>query len=309
MKTAKGAALKKSPAKKPTSKKKVASPSLLPTPGPEAERVAVAVSYLRGLVGDRFVPSAGIVLGSGLGGALRGLRVRRAVMYAEIPGFLPSTVEGHAGRLLFGRLAGLDVVVMQGRVHLYEGHSPADVVLPIRVLVALGAKTLVITNAAGGANPGLVAGDLMLIRDHLNLTGRNPLVGKNEATMGPRFPDLTEAYDAGLRASAHAVAKAQGFALREGVYAGLLGPSYETPAEVRMLHGLGADAVGMSTVLEVIAARHLGAKVLGVSCISNQGAGISSAPLSHAEVQVAMRGIEGRLLSLVTGVLGTIAAG
>ncbi|MFO0724647.1 MAG: purine-nucleoside phosphorylase [Myxococcota bacterium] len=283
-------------------------PEAPPPPGPEAERVQVAVAHLRALVGEKFAPTAGVVLGSGLGSALRGLKVRRAVPYAEIPGFLPSSVEGHAGRLLFGRLAGVDLVVMQGRVHLYEGHAPTDVVLPIRVLIGLGARTLVVTNAAGGANPSLLAGDLMLIKDHLNLTGKNPLVGKNEATFGPRFPDMSEAYDLGLRRLAHEVAGTQGFSLREGVYAGLLGPSYETPAEVRMLHGLGADAVGMSTVLEVIAARHLGAKVLGISCISNQGAGISASPLSHAEVQAAARGIEARLLALVTGVLAKSAA-
>lgn len=275
------------------------------SPGPEGQRIAAALKYVRARTKTK--PKVGIVLGSGLGSALDAMKVEVAIPYAEIPGFLPSTVAGHAGRLLVGALAGVEVVVMQGRIHLYEGHAPHDVVLPTRVLIALGAKKLVITNAAGGANAALLPGDLMLITDHLNLTGKSPLTGPNEAALGPRFPDMSEAYDRSFRALAEAKANARGWQLREGVYAGLLGPSYETPAEIRMLQRLGADAVGMSTVLEVIAARHMGARVLGISCISNKGAGLSAHPLSHDEVETTARSIQKRLFTLVSDLLPELA--
>ncbi len=282
-----------------------------PPPGPEGRRIEAAVAFVqeraKAKIKARIKPKVGIVLGSGLGSALDAMKIAVAIPYADIPGFLPSTVAGHAGRLLVGTLAGVEVVVMQGRIHLYEGHPARDVVLPTRVLIALGANKLVITNAAGGANPALLPGDLMLIKDHLNLTGTSPLLGPNEAALGPRFPDMTEAYDRGFRALAEAKAAARGWSLREGVYAGLLGPSYETPAEIRMLHGMGADAVGMSTVLEVIAARHRGARVLGISCISNKGAGLSAHPLSHDEVETTAKSIQARLFTLVSDVLPELA--
>jgi len=272
----------------------------------EKARIDLAVKHVRAKAG-KVKPRVGIVLGSGLGKALDRMKIAHALPYSEIPGFLPSTVAGHAGRLLLGTLAGVEVVVMQGRIHLYEGHGPKDVVLPTRVMITLGATRLVITNAAGGANPALMPGDLMAIRDHLNLTGTTPLMGPNEDALGPRFPDMTDAYEVGFRRLAHEKALARGFVLREGVYAGLLGPAYETPAEVRMLRGMGADAVGMSTVLEVIAARHMGARVLGISCVSNQAAGLSGHPLTHDEVQTTAKGIESRLFDLMSDVLPTMA--
>lgn len=276
--------------------------------GPEGRRIAEAVAFVRARAQAKAArPKVGIVLGSGLGSALDAMSIACAIPYAEIPGFLPSTVAGHAGRLLLGKLAGVDVVVMQGRIHLYEGHAARDVVLPTRVMVGLGADRLIITNAAGGANPSLLPGDLMLIRDHLNLTGTSPLLGPNEPLLGARFPDMTEAYDRSFRALAEAKALARGWALRDGVYAGLLGPSYETPAEIRMLHLMGADAVGMSTVLEVIAARHRRARVLGISCISNKGAGLSGQPLTHDEVEATAKSIQARLFTLVSDVLPELA--
>lgn len=287
------------------STRKTTSKSLPPEAGPEGRRIAAAVAHVRKT--SKLKPKAGIVLGSGLGSALDEMEIEASIPYAEIPGFLPSTVPGHSGRLLLGSLAGVDVVVMQGRIHLYEGHSPKDVVLPTRVLIALGAQKLIITNAAGGSNPALLPGDLMLISDHLNLTGTTPLMGPNEAALGPRFPDMSEAYDRGFRALAEAAAAKRGWALREGVYAGLLGPSYETPAEIRMLQRMGADAVGMSTVLEVIAARHRGARVLGISCISNKGAGLGTHPLSHSEVEATAKAITARLFTLVSDILPELA--
>jgi purine-nucleoside phosphorylase len=225
-----------------------------------------------------------VVLGSGLGAFAEQLPGARAIPYADIPHFPQSHVPGHAGRLVFGSVEGRPVVLQQGRVHLYEGWSPWEVTLPVRVLTALGVRTLIITNAAGGLNPDFHPGDLMLIRDHLNLTGHNPLAGDNLPDFGPRFPDMSEAYPQAMRQVAREVAASLGLGVCEGIYAGLLGPSYETPAEIRMLRTLGADAVGMSTVSEVIAAVHGGLRVLGVSCITNLAAGISATPLSHAEV-------------------------
>jgi purine-nucleoside phosphorylase len=265
-----------------------------------------AVDFIRATVSE-LVPRVGIVLGSGLGGLVDAIDQEGSIAYTDIPGFPASTVEGHGGQLVIGHLAGLPVAVMQGRVHMYEGYSPQAVVFPVRVLVRLGATALVITNAAGGVNPDFEERELMVIRDHLNLTGRNPLVGPNDLALGPRFPDMSDAYDPELRQLAHEVAEEQGLRLREGVYAGLLGPSYETPAEVRMLGILGADAVGMSTVTEVIAARHMGARVLGISCISNKGAGLSSHPLSHDEVKAAGQAVQAQMIGLIQGVAASLA--
>ncbi len=211
------------------------------------------------------------------------------------------------GNLVLGRAEGVPVVAMQGRVHLYEGHPVDDVVFGTRLMVRLGAHSVVLTNAAGGIGDGFTPGDLMVIDDHLNLTGHNCLVGSNDEALGPRFVDMTVAYDAELRGLAHEAAGALGFSLERGVYAGMLGPSYETPAEIRMLRTLGAHAVGMSTVLETIAARHMGARVLGLSCITNLGAGLSGEVLSHAEVQEVADRVRERFISLLRGVLGRLA--
>jgi purine-nucleoside phosphorylase len=229
-------------------------------------------------------PRVGIILGSGLGEFAEVLQDQRVIPYAELPHFLRSSVEGHAGRLVLGTLGGEPIAAMQGRVHQYEGYSPAQVAFPARALCAAGVRTLVVTNAAGGIHPSLAPGDLMAITDHINLTGFNPLRGANEERLGPRFPDMSAAYNPALLELLFQVAQREKVPLKRGVYAILSGPSYETPAEIRALRTLGADAVGMSTVPEVIAATHMGVRVAGVSCITNLAAGISPRPLSHAEV-------------------------
>jgi purine-nucleoside phosphorylase len=253
--------------------------------------------------------TVGVILGSGLG-AVADTVVDdggTALPYGEIPHFPTSSVEGHKGRLVFGRVGGTPVLLMQGRVHRYEGYPASSVVFPVRVLHAMGVKTLVVTNAAGGLGAGFAAGDLMLIEDHLNLTGDNPLVGHNDARFGPRFPDMSEAYSRRLIALAHDVAAARGLKLQRGVYAGLLGPSYETPAEIRMLRTLGAHAVGMSTVFEVIAASHLGMEVLGISCITNLAAGLSDQKLSHDEVKDTATRVEAAFSGLILDLLPRLA--
>lgn len=231
-----------------------------------------------------FQPKLGVILGSGLGAFADSLEGAVSIDYRELPGFPTSSVVGHAGRLVLGRRGGVPVVVMQGRVHFYEGYTPAQVAFPARVLCKLGIAHLTVTNAAGGINLGFGVGDLMAITDHLNLSGFNPLVGPNADALGPRFPDMTHAYDAASLAVLEQVAADEGIGLRKGVYVSLSGPSYETPAEIRMLRTLGGDAVGMSTVPEVIVAAHMGVKVTGISCITNLAAGISAQKLSHAEV-------------------------
>lgn len=266
-----------------------------------AVHIREAAAFIRGKTSA--APEIALILGSGLGVLADHVEDAAVIPYEEIPHFPLSTVEGHAGELVIGRLAGRTVVIMRGRFHMYEGYGPELTAFPVRVMKALGARTLVVTNAAGGINTSFEPGDLMLITDHLNLTGRNPLVGPNDGELGPRFPDMSEAYSRRLRVIALDTAREQGLALREGVYAGLLGPSYETPAEIRMLRALGADAVGMSTVAEVIAARHTGLEVLGISCISNMAAGILDQPLSHDEVMETTERVKSRFLALVTGVI------
>ena len=239
-------------------------------------------------------PAVGLVLGSGLGGFVDHLRERVSVPYIDIDGMPLSNVAGHAGNLVFGNVADVPIVAMQGRVHLYEGHSAHQVVFGVRLMRSLGVEIIIVTNAAGGIADTLMPGDLMLLEDHLNLTGHTPLQGPHESSVGPRFVDMSGAYDRALREHAQRAAQAQDLKIKSGIYAGLLGPTYETPAEVRMLRTLGADAVGMSTVLEVIAARHMGARVLGMSCITNRAAGLKGATLDHNEVQqVAARSSEG----------------
>ena len=230
------------------------------------------------------VPEIGIVLGSGLGSLADELTDAVAIPFAELPGWPAATAPGHAGRLLLGNLAGRPAVLLQGRFHMYEGNDPGLVVQPVLLFRRLGATVVVLTNAAGGLNPAWGPGTLMVIRDHINLTGRNPLIGPNADDIGPRFPDLTEAWSARLRERLHAAGAAEGVSLEEGVYLGLTGPNYETPAEVRMLAALGGDAVGMSTVLECIAGRWAGLEVCGVSLVTNAGAGYTGATLNHEEV-------------------------
>ncbi len=229
-------------------------------------------------------PRVGLVLGSGLGGFADELGDATALPYGEIPGFARSTVEGHAGRLVLGEVENVPVAVMQGRFHYYEGYSFAEVTFPIRVLALLGVRALVLTNAAGGINNAFSPGSLMIITDHINMMGANPLRGPNDERFGPRFPDMSEVYDLEFQRIATEEARALGIELRHGVYAAMCGPSYETPAEIRMLRILGADAVGMSTVPEAIVARHMGVRVLGISCITNMAAGILNQPINHQEV-------------------------
>jgi purine-nucleoside phosphorylase len=270
-------------------------------------KLDAAVAAVRARAAER--PDVALVLGSGLGSFADTLASPTAIPYSAIPGMPVSSVPGHAGKLVVGTASSVRCVAMQGRVHLYEGHDPAEVVFGLRVMLSLGAKTVIVTNAAGAANPALEPGDLMLIEDHLNLTGRTPLLGPNDEALGPRFPDMSRAYDPDLRRIARATAEELGIAIRSGVYAGLLGPSYETPAEIRMLQRLGADAVGMSTVLETISARHAGARVLGISCITNKGAGLSAHLLSHAEVQETADRVRDSFVALLRGILAALGDG
>jgi purine-nucleoside phosphorylase len=230
------------------------------------------------------VPEVGIVLGSGLGGLADDLEDAVAIPFADLPGWPAATAPGHVGRLLLGRIGDRPVVMLQGRFHLYEGNDPGLVVQPVLLFHALGARVVVLTNAAGGLDPSFGPGTLMVMRDHINLTGRTPLLGRNADALGPRFPDMTDAWSPRLRARLHGAAAKESVELAEGIYVGLVGPSYETPAEVRMLAGLGGDAVGMSTVLECIAARWVGLDVCGVSLVTNAGAGYTGQPLTHEEV-------------------------
>ena len=229
-------------------------------------------------------PKLGIILGSGLGSFAESLEDKVVLTYAELPHFARVSVPGHAGRLACGAVGGEPVIVLEGRIHFYEGYTPAQVAFPARVLCALGIRVLLVTNASGGVNPAFTAGDLMAISDHLNFAGWNPLVGPNDERFGPRFPDLSAAYEPALLSLMSEVAARRGIALKRGVYAMLRGPSYETPAEVRALRTLGADAVGMSTIPEVIVARQMGVKVAGLACISNLAAGLTAKPLTHEEV-------------------------
>jgi purine-nucleoside phosphorylase len=248
-------------------------------------------------------PKLAIVLGSGLGLLAAEVADGVSIPYSEIPHFPLSTAPGHAGRLIVGTFEGFPVAMMAGRVHMYEGYSAEQVVFPVRLLRLLGAETLIVTNAAGGVNPNFSSGALMLITDHINLTGRNPLVGANDARFGTRFPDMSEAYALELRALAQRAAFETGLPLEEGVYLGLLGPTYETPAEVRMVRTLGGDAVGMSTVLEVIAANHMGMRVLGISCITNMAAGMVPHKLTHDEVMETATRVSGQFAALLRAVV------
>jgi purine-nucleoside phosphorylase len=246
------------------------------------ERAEHAARLIRARAGEDV--RVALVLGSGLGAFADELEGAQAIPYDEIPGFARPTVEGHAGRLVVGRVGAATVAAMQGRFHFYEGYTLEEVTFPVRVLGLLGAKSLVLTNAAGGLNNSYEQGALILISDHLNLMGTNPLLGKNDPRFGPRFPDMTEVYDREYQEAAIAEAREMGLELRRGIYAALTGPSYETPAEIRMMRLLGADAVGMSTVPEAIVARQMGLRVLGFSCITNMAAGVLDKPINHEEV-------------------------
>lgn len=251
-------------------------------------------------------PQLALILGSGLGGFADEFAEAVAIPYGEIPGFATSTAEGHAGRLVIGKVGTVPVVAMQGRVHFYEGYSLEEVTFPIRVFKLLGLRRLVLTNAAGGIDIELNQGALMVISDHLNLMGVNPLRGPNDERFGPRFPDLSEAYSRKLQEQAVAEAHSLGVDLRRGIYAALAGPSYETPAEIHMLRALGADAVGMSTVPETIVARHMGIDVLGISCITNMAAGISDEPINHAEVMETGRRVRETFTKLLRGIISRL---
>jgi purine-nucleoside phosphorylase len=264
-----------------------------------------AVEAAAAVVRERFAtaPAAAIILGTGLGALAREIAVEVAIDYGEIPGFPLSTVESHAGRLLCGTLGGKPVVAMQGRFHRYEGYTLQQVTFPVRVLRALGAPTLVVSNACGGMHPLWAPGDLMLIADHLNLLGDNPLVGPNDDRLGPRFPDMSEPYDAELRTIARDVALAAGFTLREGVYVAVGGPNLETRSEYRMLRALGADVVGMSTVPEVIVAKHAGMRVLGLSLITDQCLPDALEPATLERILAVAAGAEPKLTAVVRGVM------
>lgn len=278
------------------------------TPGPRA--LGPRLDLLAAAVRARspLVPRIGIVLGSGLGPLGERIEDAVAIPYADLPGWPAPTAQGHAGRLLLGRLDGVPVACLQGRFHAYEGHDVLTVIEPALLLGRLGAPDLLLTNAAGGVDPSFTAGTLMLITDHLNLTGRSPLLGPNDDAVGPRFLDLSAAWDRELAERLRVAARSVGVPLAEGVYAGLLGPTYETPAEIRMLRTLGAHAVGMSTVPEAIAARWAGMRVCGISLVTNPGAGISPTPLSHAEVIAAADAAGPRLEAVVRAFLRALPA-
>ncbi len=254
-------------------------------PSDQSARLAALVAAVRART--NLVPRVAMVLGSGLGDLADALEQPVAIPFDELPGWPAATAPGHAGRLLLGTIDGVPVAALQGRFHLYEGNAPGLVVQPVLLFRQLGAEVVVLTNAAGGANPLFGPGTLMAITDHINLTGRSPLMGTNADELGERFPDLTDAWSPRLRARLHAAALEEGVALEDGVYAGFIGPNYETPAEVRMARVLGADAVGMSTVLEAVAARWVGLEVCGVSLVTNAGAGYTGVPLAHEDVLAA----------------------
>jgi purine-nucleoside phosphorylase len=268
-------------------------------------RLSYALAWVRGKAD--LAPAAGVILGSGLGDLAERLEQAVVIPYEEIPYFPSARVAGHPGRLVVGALrageASVPIAAMQGRVHGYEGWSAEDVAFGARVLCGLGVRALLVTNAAGGVNPTFAPGDLVRIVDHLNLSGQNPLAGENDDRLGPRFPDLSDAWDPGLGALLDAAAAESGIPLRTGIYACMPGPSYETPAEVRMLRALGADLVGMSTVPEVIAARHMGVRVAGLSVVTNYAAGLGRKPLSHGEVSETAERVRDRLAAVATGFL------
>ncbi len=265
------------------------------------DKITEAVEDVRARI--PFVPEIAVVLGSGLGEFAGGLAGAVSIPYQSIPHWPASRVVGHEGRLVVGQVGTRRVAALSGRAHFYEGHDMETVVFGVRVMGVLGVKALILTNAAGGINTAFGQGALMVIEDHINLLGTNPLVGPNDARFGPRFPDMTEAYSKRLRRIADEVAHDLALPLAHGVYVGVHGPSYETPAEIRAFRALGADAVGMSTVPEVIAARHMGVEVLGISCITNMAAGVLDRPIDHNEVMDTARRVRGQFVSLLEGII------
>jgi purine-nucleoside phosphorylase len=277
------------------------------------ERMASTSIYERAEHATRIIrarttvePRIAVVLGSGLGGFADDFEEPVSIPYDEIPGFSRSTAQGHAGRLVIGKIDGIPVLAMQGRLHYYEGYSLEEVTFPVRTFGLLGIKTLVLTNASGGINVQLSEGALMVISDHLNLMGVNPLRGPNDERFGPRFPDMSAVYSAELQELVVEEAKAIGIEVRRGIYGALSGPSYETPAEIHLLRNLGADAVGMSTVPEAIVARHMGLEVLGISCITNMAAGISDEPINHEDVMATGDRVRETFTELLRRVIGAI---
>jgi len=267
-------------------------------------QVSETVAYIRSKTEQK--PEIGLVLGSGLGAFADALEESVFIPYQEAPHFTVSTAPGHMGRLVIGKLAGKTILCMQGRFHYYEGYSMEQITYPVRIMKALGVETLILTNASGGIDPDFQAGDLMLITDHINNMGMNPLIGPNQDEFGDRFPDMSVVYDQELRALAKSVAEEQGFTLREGVYVAFTGPSFETPAEIRMFQMLGASAVGMSTVPEAIVAGHCGMKVLAVSCVTNLASGILDQPLTGEEVIEAANQAGSKFSALLTGIVGRL---
>ena len=265
------------------------------------ERVEEAAAVIRARCGA--LPETAIVLGSGLGDFADTLLDAIRTPYGELPHWPASSVVGHAGRLVIGTVAGHRIAALSGRAHFYEGHDMGTVVFPTRVMARLGVRQIILTNAAGGINTTFAQGALMVIDDHINLLGTNPLVGANDERFGPRFPDMTEVYSSRLRAIADQAARARGVPVGHGVYVALHGPSYETPAEIRYLRTIGADAVGMSTVPEAIAARHMGVEVLGISCITNMAAGVLPHPINHEEVLETTRRVRNSFVSLLEGII------
>ena len=276
-----------------------------PPPGNEFSRAERAAKFI--LAKTRLRPKIALVLGSGLGAFADELSEVVRIPYERIPDFPRSTAIGHAGRLVIGKSGSVPVVTMQGRVHFYEGYLLKEVIFPVRVFNRIGVRAAILTNAAGGINLSLEQGALVVLRDHINLQGVNPLAGLNDERFGPRFPDMTGAYCKSYRETALEEARHLGIAAHEGVYAAMAGPSYETPAEIRFLRTIGADVVGMSTVPEVIAARHMGMRVLGISCVTNMAAGILDRPISHEEVLETGQRVKGQFIALLRAVLPRIA--
>jgi purine-nucleoside phosphorylase len=271
----------------------------------EFSKAEQAAEYIRSKTGVR--PQIALVLGSGLGAFADGIEGATRLAFSEIPNFPKPTAQGHAGKLVLGTVAGVPVAAMQGRVHYYEGLPLRDVIFPMRVFDRLGVKSAILTNAAGGINTGYGQGALVVLSDHINMQGSNPLIGANDERFGPRFPDMTRVYAKGYREIAREEAKRIGIEIHEGVYAAMTGPSYETPAEIRALRTLGADVVGMSTVAEVIAAAHMGMKVLAISCVTNMAAGILDQPLSHQEVLETGERVKGAFMQLLSAVIPRMA--
>lgn len=268
--------------------------------------IDAAVELIRGRTA--LEPRVAVVLGSGLGGFADEIEEPVEIPYGEIRGWPMSTAVGHAGTLALGTVTGVPLAVMRGRAHLYEGFSAAEVVFGVRVLARLGVRTVVLTNACGGVREDLAPGQLVLVSDHINLQGASPLIGPNDESLGPRFVDMSDAYDPGLRRAAHDAADRLGFALAEGVYAAWLGPAFETPAEIRLTRAIGGDLVGMSTVPEVLAARHMGLRCLAISCVTNMAAGVLPEPIDHEQVLAVGASAQGRLTALLRELLPALAA-